>query len=157
MPSPLKIGLFTRYHSKTTRKVCPEQSAAYPETPERIHADRIRNAGTDRAGTISRRGSRADCITLSRRSRSKQPRIISARTNTALSDRPRRNDSALCSPAITDTDRSRSNWTNNADRISPERSHKTGAVFHGQHCPDFSQLSGQGSVYPVQCSPIAMQ
>lgn len=113
MPSPLKIGLFTRYHSKTTRKVCPEQSAAYPETPERIHADRIRNAGTDRAGTISRRGSRADCITLSRRSRSKQPHIISARTNTALSDRPRRNDSALCSPAATESARN--------DRTKPEQ------------------------------------
>lgn len=96
-----------------------------------------RNAGTDRAETISRRGSRADCITLS--------------------DRPRWNNSALCSPAPTDTDRNRSRPPNRADRISPERSRQTGAACHGQTAPDFLLLSGQGSVQPVHCSPIAMQ
>ena len=132
MPSPLKIELCKRYHSETPCKVCPKQSAAYPETPERIRADRIQNAGTDRAETICRRGSRADCITISCRSRSEPPRIISAGTDTALSCKPRRNDSALCNPAPTDTDRSRNAWTNHADRISPERSHQAGAAFHGQ-------------------------
>ena len=111
MPSPLKIGLYVRYHSKTPCKVCPKQFAAYPGTPERI---------------------RADCITLSCRSRSEQPCTVSARTGTALSYRPRRNDSALCNPAPTDTDQSRNAWTNHADRISSERSHQAGAAFHGQ-------------------------
>ena len=87
-----------------------------------------------------RRGSRADCITLSRRSRLEKPRTISAGTDTALSCRPRLNAR-----------------TNRADRISPNRSRQTGAACHGQPAPDFLQFSGQGIVQPVQCSPIAMQ
>lgn len=54
MPSPLKIELFTRYHSETPCKVCPKQSAACPETPQSIRADCIQNAGTNRARTVSR-------------------------------------------------------------------------------------------------------
>lgn len=37
---------------------------------------------------------------------------------------------------------------------SPKRSPQTGAACHGQPVPDFSRLSGQGSVQPVQCSPV---
>lgn len=36
MPSPLKIGLFARYHSEIPCRICLKQSAAYPETPQRI-------------------------------------------------------------------------------------------------------------------------
>ena len=43
----------------------------------------IQNAGADRPETISRRGSRADCITLSRRSRSEKLCTISALTDRA--------------------------------------------------------------------------
>lgn len=70
MPSPLKIGLFTQYHSEMHCKECLKQSAAHH------HAIMPQ-----------------------------QPRTISTRTDTALSDRPRRNDSAVCNPAATDTDR----------------------------------------------------
>ena len=52
---------------------------------------------------------------------------------------------------------SRNRPPNRADRISPNRSRQTGAACHGQHAPDFSRLSGQGIVQPVQCSSIAMQ
>ena len=38
--------------------------------------------------------------------------------------------------------------------ISPNRSRQTGAACHGQPVPDFSRLSGQGSVQPVHISPI---
>lgn len=114
-----------RYHSETPCKVCSKQSAAHPETPERVP-----------------RG-------LYHAIMPQQPRTMSAGTDTALSDRPRRNDSAVCNPTATDTDR--------ADQISTERSHQTGAACHGHPAPDFSRLSGQGSVQPVQCSPIAMQ
>ena len=66
-------------------------------TPEPIGnsltGSRTAGTDTDRAGICWKR--------------SEQPRTISAGTDTALSDRPRRNDSALCSPAPTDTDRSR--------------------------------------------------
>ena len=40
------------------------------------------------------------------------------------------------------------------DQISPERSRQTGAACHGQPMPDFSRLSGRGSVQPVHNSPI---
>lgn len=129
MPSTCKIELFKRYHSETPCKECPKQSAAYPGTPQRIP-----------------RRLYPEC-----RSRSEQPRTISAGADTALSDRPRRNYSALCNPAPTDTDRNRP--TNRADRISPERSRQTGAACHGQPAPDFSRLSGQGIAQPVHCSP----
>ena len=116
-------------------------------TPEPIGnsltGSRTAGTDTDRAGICWKR--------------SEQPRTISAGTDTALSYRPCRNNSALCNPAPTDTDRNRNRPTNRADRISPNRSRQTGAVCHGQPAPDFSQLSGQGIVQPVHCSPIAMQ
>lgn len=43
---------------------------------------------------------------------------------------------------------------NRADRISPNRSRRTGEACHGQPVPDFSRLSGRGSVQPVHSSPI---
>ena len=115
MPSPCKIGLFTRYHSETPCKVCPEQFAAYPETPERIRADCIRNAGTDRARTVSRYHAGAD--------RKQLDRIPNSRNRY----RPRRNDSALCNPAATDTDRNRNRppkpcRPNQPEPITPNRS-----------------------------------
>ena len=36
MPSPLKIGLFTRYHSETPCKVCLETVCSISRTPEQI-------------------------------------------------------------------------------------------------------------------------
>ena len=50
MPSTLKIELFTRYHSETPCKVCPIQSAAYPETLKRPAPTVSRyHAGADRS------------------------------------------------------------------------------------------------------------
>ena len=95
-PSPLKIGLFTRCHSKTPCIVCPKQSAAYPVTPQRI------------------------------------PRGLYHAITPERLDKPRR--------------------PNQPGTISPSRS-----SFSRSARPDFSRLSGQGSVQPVQCSAIAMQ
>ena len=52
MPSPLKIELFTRYHSGMHCKVCPKRLAAHPETPEQI--ERKQSAAEDPARTVSR-------------------------------------------------------------------------------------------------------
>lgn len=111
MPSPLKIGLFTRYHSETPCKVCPKQSAAYPERRNRS-------------------------------SRNSQPQRIQCGLYHDIT--PEQPCEVLCSQS-------------NGDQYRPERSHKTGAACHGQPAPDFSRLSGQGIVQPVQCSPVAMQ
>jgi hypothetical protein len=81
-------------------------------------------------------------------------RLISAGTDTALSDRSSRAKSCTVNPAATNTDRSRNRPTNRADRISPNRSRQTGAACHGQTVPDFFTLSGQGIVQPVQCPTI---
>lgn len=69
MPSPLKIELFTRYHSETPCKVCPKQSAAYPETPEPIPPKQ--SAAEDPARTVSRYHAGA-----SRSSRAPSPHIL---------------------------------------------------------------------------------
>lgn len=109
-------------------------------TPEPI--DRKQSAAEDPARTVSRYHAAVD---RNSQTGADTDRPISARTDTALSDRSSRAKSCTVNPVPTDTDRNRNRPTNRADRISPNRSRQTGAACHGQPVPDFSRLSGQGS------------
>lgn len=119
----------------------PETVCSISRTPEQI--ERKQSAAEDPARTVSRYHAGAG-------------RSSQTGTDTALSDRSSRAKSCTVNPAATDTDRNRNRPTNRADRISQNRSHQTGAACHGQPCPDFSQLSGQGSKQPVHISPVLL-